>query len=257
MKLQTKSNWKVLTTALAFIFALNLIVTAQVNIKYNVIYDCPAFNDAKGVSSGRKFKVLRCDGGNCKVFMINEYNPNGGFESEMTKAHVTDDISRYRCVAQGGDKNTEPQEEPKEETPKEEKPQVDNNLKTVACPSSDPDSNGKTALEKSFRGAIRETWEKEAEPGLDGAVTITFQSLRVGAAHKYRIYVDPDDAIGKMIYPVRATFTTCTDYNRRIENVKREREFSCYKNTAGKQTCTIIAAPNTNVKDKTESIDKP
>ena len=93
MKKQTKSNWKVLTTALAFIFALNLIVTAQDKIKYNVIYDCPAFNDAKGTSGGRKFKVLRCDGENCKVFSINEYNPNGGFETDMTKAQVTEDIS--------------------------------------------------------------------------------------------------------------------------------------------------------------------
>lgn len=112
-------------------------------------------------------------------------------------------------------------------------------------------------MEKSFRGAIRESWEKEAEKGLDGAVTITFQSFNVGAAHKYRVYADPDDAVGKMIYAVRATFTTYTDYNRRIENVKRVREFACYKNMAGKTACTIIAAANTNVKDKTESIDKP
>ena len=48
-----------------------------------------------------------------------------------------------------------------------------------------------------------------------------------------------------------------TDYNRSIEITKREREFSCYKNTAGKWACTIIAAPNTNIEDKTQSIDKP
>lgn len=252
----------ILGSVLAFFAAFaERIVSGQKQdgIKYNVVYDCPAFNDAKGASSGRKFKVLRCDGENCKVFQINEYNPNGGFETEMTKAHVKEDISRYRCVAPGGN-NNEPQNEKveKNEEPqqKEETPQNRNNGK-VACPASDPDSNSKTALEKSFRGAIREAWEKEPEPGLDGRVTITFQSFTVGAAHKYRTYIDPNDAIGKMIYSVRATFTTCTDYNRRIENVKREREFSCYKNTAGKQTCTIIAAPNTNIKDKTESIDKP
>jgi hypothetical protein len=233
--------------------------TKQESIKFNVVYDCPAFNDSKGVSSGRKFKVLRCDGEDCKVFQINEYNPNGGFETQMTKAHVKEDISRYRCVAPGGN-NQAPQNEKVEdnkETPKKEETPEDKNDGKVSCPVSDPDSNGKTAMEKSYRGAIRESWEKEAEPGLDGAVTVTFQAFSVGAAHKYRVYVDPDDAIGKMIHAVRATFTTCTDYNRRIEKVKREREFSCYKNTAGKNVCTIIAAPNTNVKDKTESIDKP
>lgn len=226
--------------------------TGQDGFKINAVYDC-----AK--DSSRNFKVLSCNkSGVCKVFIFNEYNPNGGFESEMSKDLIAETISRYKCAAKGGVTTDETQEKPEEkQTPKEEDRQPKNDKEAVVCPASDPDSNGKTALEKSFRAAIRQTWEKEAEPGLDGAVTITFQSFRVGAAHKYRTYVDPNDAIGKTIYPVRATFTTCTDYNRRIETMKREREFSCYKNTSGEYTCTIIAAPNTNVKDKTESIDKP
>lgn len=226
--------------------------TKQDDFKFNAVYDC-----AK--DSSRNFKVLSCNkSGVCKVFIFNEYNPNGGVESEMSKELISETISRYKCTAKGGVKTDETQEKPDEqETQKEENPQPKNDENAVACPASDPDSNGKSAMEKSFRGAIRETWEREAEPGLDGAVTITFQSFNVGAAHKYRVYVDPNDAVGKMIYAVRATFTTCTDYNRRIEKVKREREFSCYKNTAGKNVCTIIAAANTNVKDKTESIDKP
>jgi len=232
----------------------------QDKIQYNVVYDCPAFNDAKGASSGRKFKVLRCDGENCKVFMINEYNPNGGFEIDMTKAHVSEDISRYRCVAPGDNKNADPQTKPEEQTPNEgqtQQPTTTNTNGKVACPASDPDSKGKSELERAFRGAIRQGWEKEPEPGLDGRVTITFQEFRVGAPHKYRIYADPNEAVGKTIYPVRATFTTCTDYNRRVEITKREREHACFQKTGGKWACTIIAAPNTNVKDKTESLDKP
>lgn len=226
--------------------------TRQDGFKFNAVYDC-----AK--DSSRNFKVLSCNkSGVCKVFIFNEYNPNGGVESEMSKELITETISRYKCAAQGDVKTDETQEKSDEQqTPKEEKPEPKTDEKSVACPVSDSDSNGKNALEKSFRGAIRESWEKEAEPGLDGAVTITFQTFNIGAAFKYRVYVDPDDAVGKMIYPVRATFTTCTDYNRRIEKVKRERQFSCYKNTAGKNVCTIVAAANTNVKDKTESIDKP
>lgn len=226
--------------------------TKQDGFKFNAVYDCAR-------DSGRNFKVLSCNkSGVCKVFIFNEYNPNGGVESEMSKELVTETISRYKCAAKGEVKTDETEENPaEEENPKEEQTPPKNDEKAVACPASDPDSNGKNALEKSFRGAIRESFEREAEPGLDGAVTVSFQSFNVGAAHKYRVYVDPDDAVGKMIYKVRATFTTCTDYNRRIEKLKREREFSCYKNTAGKNACTIIAAANTNVKDKTESIDKP
>lgn len=172
--------------------------TKQDGFNFNVVYDC-----AK--DSSRNFKVLSCNkSGVCKVFIFNEYNPNGGVESEMSKDLITETISRYKCAAKGGVKTDETQEKTDEQqTPKEENPQPKNDKESVACPASDPDSNGKTVLEKSFRGAIRESWARETEPGLDGAVTITFQSFNVGATHKYRVYVDPDDAVGKMIYAVR------------------------------------------------------
>lgn len=128
---------------------------------------------------------------------------------------------------------------------------------TVACFASDPDSKGKTALEQSFRGAIRTDFEREPQPGEDGKVTVSFQNFAIGQSHPYRVYEDPNDAQGKTIYPVRTTFTTCTDYNRRIVILKRERAFSCYKNTAGEWSCEVIAAANTNVKDESRSIDKP
>lgn len=127
----------------------------------------------------------------------------------------------------------------------------------AACPAPDADAKGKTALESSFRAAIRKGFEREPQPGEDGRVTVTIQSLSVGQSHPYRVYADPDEARGKTIYPVRVTFTACTDYNRRIVLVKRERAFSCYRNTAGEWVCDIFAAANTNVKDETKSIDKP
>jgi hypothetical protein len=126
----------------------------------------------------------------------------------------------------------------------------------VACFASDPDTNGRTVMEVSFRGAVRKNFEREPRPGEDGRVTVSIQSLTVGASHAYRLYEDPDDARGKTIYPVRATFTTCTDYFRRIETVKRERAFACYKNAAGEWVCDIRAAVNTNMKDETKSMDK-
>lgn len=137
-----------------------------------------------------------------------------------------------------------------------ETPVPDQN-EAVACPTSDAHLKGKTALENSFKGAIVKDFEKEPEPGADGRVTVTVQALNVGASHPYRVYEDPNEARGKTVYPVRAKFTTCTDYNRRIVLVKRERAFSCYKNAAGEWVCDIFAAANTNVKDETKSIDKP
>ena len=56
---------------------------------------------------------------------------------------------------------------------------------------------------------------------------------------------------------MRAQFTTCTDYNRRIVKVQRERAFSCYEATTGAWACDIFSAANTNVRDTSTSIDKP
>jgi hypothetical protein len=127
----------------------------------------------------------------------------------------------------------------------------------VACPAPDTDAKGQTALERSFRTAIRKGFEREPAPGADGRVTVSIQSISIGQPHSYRVYEDPNEAKGKTIYPVRGVFTTCTDYNRRIVLVKRERAFSCYKSTADEWACDIYAAANTNVKDETKSMDKP
>jgi hypothetical protein len=160
--------------------------------------------------------------------------------------------------AQGGDAAGDDNQQPADnQQPKQADAPAQAENGAVACPAPDADSKGKNALESSFRSAIRKSFEREPEPGADGRVTVTVQSLSVGQSHPYRVYEDPNEARGKSIYPVRATFTACTDYNRRIVLVKRERAFSCYKNTAGEWVCDIHAAANTNVKDETKSIDKP
>lgn len=127
----------------------------------------------------------------------------------------------------------------------------------VACPPSDANNAGATAMEQAFRRAIRADFEHDAAPGADGRVTVQIRSVAVGEPHAYRIATDPSEAKGKTIYPVRAQFTTCTDYNRRIVKVQRERAFSCYEATTGVWACDIFAAANTNVRDTSTSIDKP
>lgn len=126
----------------------------------------------------------------------------------------------------------------------------------VACPASDPDSRGATAFERSIRGAIREDFEHEPRLHEDGKVTVAFQNVIIGPSHAWQQLVDPMDARGKTIYEVRSNFTTCTDYFTRIEYVKRDRAFACYKNNAGKWVCEVVAATNTNIKDQTTSVDK-
>lgn len=176
-------------------------------------------------------------------------DPQGGSGSATTFVVNEDWIKALPAGQNTSPKVTTPKQENSTALPKQ------NN--TVTCPPSDPDSKGRTALEKSIRGAIREGWERQPELGADGKVTVTFQDVNVGTSHAWRELQDPIDARGKTIYEVRSDFTTCTDYNRRIVLVKRERAFACYNKGSGKWSCEVVAAANTNVKDQSQSIDKP
>jgi hypothetical protein len=234
----------------ACITVLSTPANGQDGIRYDVTYDCPPFNDAGGVSSGRKFKVLSCDGrGNCKVFIVNEYNPNGGFETDKPLSEVQYEIKRFRCAAPGG--ATPPVQQPTNSTPAAQTNTPATN--SVACPPSDADSDGR-GMAGDIRRAIRESAEYEPRPGLDGRITLTFQSFALTGTRRWVAYTDPLNARGKTMYTARATFTACTDYTTQIKFIKRE--IACHKDAAGKFSCSIIAAPNTNVKDKEWTVDK-
>ena len=122
-----------------------------------------------------------------------------------------------------------------------------------ACPR---DSAPRTDMEKTFRPVIKKIFEKKAEPGADGSVSVSIQKMDIGESHSYREYEDPNESRGKAIYPVRAKFTTCTDYKTRTVLVDRERAFACYQNTTGEWVCDIVAAADTNVKDVSRNIEK-
>lgn len=195
----------------------------------------------------------------CTVIEVHDFVPKkaysvtcdpqtpGGSSSSYT---VNEDWVRPLA---GGQEGNNAAAEPRQTRPTTAPPRATG---PVACPPSDA-GNGKSAMESSFRGAIIRGFERTPRPGEDGRVTVTVQSLSIGQPHGYRVLEDPNEARGKTIYPIRATFTTCTDYFRRIEYMKRERAFSCYKNAAGETVCDIYAAANTNVKDEIKSIDKP
>jgi len=126
----------------------------------------------------------------------------------------------------------------------------------VACFASSAGS-GNGAMDNAFRASIVHGFSHEPRPGEDGRITVEVESLSMGGSHAYRVLQDPPDAVGKTIYVVRANFTTCTDYNRRIVYTKRTRQFACFKNPAGQWDCEVVAAVNTNINDETKSVDKP
>jgi hypothetical protein len=127
-----------------------------------------------------------------------------------------------------------------------------------ACFASDSDSLGATVLEQGFRGAVRQTIERAPAPGYDGAVTVSFQSFKVGAgrrwtaADSFNFSADP----GKPVYPLRVKFTSCTDYRTAIELRQQESNYECFTTPTGETVCQMSGNSGGMMQPTTQRIPK-
>ena len=250
--------------AIAIISGIRFSASAQDKIEYNQVYAC---------GSGKsKFRVLSCKGtgkfDRCEIFYINEYSPGGGFKDSINRTQI-DDMLNQGCKIKGRSAvKSEPGEkaQPENEMPvskagkNQDKPAPENKTDgAVACFAADSEADVKNANEKNFRGVLRRFWE--VEPKASGStVTLTFQKMTVGAPRRWRPTFD--DAYSqadpkKPIYPVRATFTTCTDYRDAITRRKMERIYDCYVHKTGGWQCSQTGASGPlAMKDEKEYIQK-
>ena len=147
----------------------------QDKIEYNAVYDC-----GNGKS---KFKVLSCKGtgklDKCEVFYINEYSPGGGFKDSINRGQLDDSINRGCKTKNSSTVKTERNENQQSEdetsvSANNKTPAKDRTDGAVACFASDSEADVKNANEKSFRGVLRNFWEKKPEES-GPTVTLTFQ----------------------------------------------------------------------------------
>jgi hypothetical protein len=126
-----------------------------------------------------------------------------------------------------------------------------------SCFRSDSDGQG-NSIARSYRSVIRRTFERAAEPGMDGAVTLRFESFKVGAARRWT----PADGYNftadrsKPIRDLRVVFTTCTDYRTAIQLLRRERNFECFTAPTGETVCQVSGSTGGMMPDKTQYIPK-
>ncbi len=251
-----------LTTIGATVAWQKAMAQKQDRIAYNAVYDCGA--------GGHKFKVLSCKGtgkfDKCEIFYINEYSPGGGAKDLVYRSQVDDYIKQgYKTPNPAAvEIETSKNDQTVNEIPvakNDQPPTPDKPSGAVACSASSKDSDGKTANEQTFRGVIRRLWEAEAKAGSDGAITITFQKVVVGAPRAWR--PTATDAYSqanpkKPIYPVSATFVTCTDYKSAISKRKMERVYDCFVHKTGGWQCTQTGASGAlALKDEKQYIQKP
>lgn len=126
-----------------------------------------------------------------------------------------------------------------------------------SCFPSDADGAGGAGLEQNIRSVIRQTYEHGPAVGQDGAVTIAFQSVQMGAPRAWLVSdgfnFSADQS--KPVYDVLVGFTTCTDYKAKITKIVQQRAFECFTAPGGALSCqtsdAVAVAP-----DQTTDIPK-
>ncbi len=124
------------------------------------------------------------------------------------------------------------------------------------CFPNDP--AGGAGMNGSVRSVLIRGFSHQPNPGEDGRITVHLLSVRTGASHR----AEPIDQVqyqtrpGAMITDVRASFQTCTDYNRRLVYTQRERNFVCFTKASGVFDCSMTANSPGLAQDSTREVLK-
>ena len=114
-------------------------------------------------------------------------------------------------------------------------------------PSDNPDGKSQSDM---FKRLIIAHYAHSPKNDRDFTTTVTFQSFKPGAMHKYRPAINgspdgPGGHAGTSVYPAKAVYTVCSDYpgykptgyRGEIQSRQNELMFSCLKNEAGEWQC--------------------
>ena len=120
------------------------------------------------------------------------------------------------------------------------------------------DAGAGNGLAGQIRSVLVRGFAHEPRPGEDGRITVHINSLRAGAARRATAMdsVQYQTVAGRTIYDVRASFDTCTDYNRRSVYVRRERNFVCFTKASGVFDCSMTANSPGLAQDQTREVPK-
>jgi hypothetical protein len=120
-----------------------------------------------------------------------------------------------------------------------------------ACQASD-DTSGTTQID-IFKHLVQDRYVHKPDGEQDFTATVTFQTFKLGATHKWRPGVGgespdgPGGRAGTTIYPVKAVYTVCADhpgyaptgYRGTIEKRQDDNNFYCFKNQFGDWQCNL------------------
>ena len=91
---------------------------------------------------------------------------------------------------------------------------------------------------------IRCTFEKPAEPGMDGAKTMDITALTIGAPHRWTVLDSGQGNASTLVYPVRVMRNEKIFYRtRNVLTTGKETMFTCLVNTTGQGQCGSASGP--------------
>lgn len=95
----------------------------------------------------------------------------------------------------------------------------------TACSSAQP-----PPTEQDVETGIRGTWERAAEPGMDGQTTVEIKSIRIGEPRQWNVLDGGNGRPDLRLWPVRVHWILRTHYRTRTAVTERNSVFSVHKN---------------------------
>lgn len=229
-------------TFFAFCCVPSLTVSAQSEIQFDRLYNCPD-------SSMYNFKVLECDGKDCRVLFVNTYTPSASFESKVLRSKITGAFKTGGCTIDGK-KLEAVKNEPQTVENTTSKTKIDKTEKNTSsaegCSFEEPpgviSANSKPTA-ATFKRVIFEFYKGNAN---GRKVGISYQTFTLGKSFVNRLTNNGllyDGAPqGATIYSVKTKFSYCDQHADSTIRWNYDAQYSCFKDKFGEWICPSDAA---------------
>jgi len=194
------------------------------------------------------FKVLECDGKDCKVLFVNMYTPSASFEHKLLKSHITDAFRTGGCTIDGKKldatetKPTTKPTTPTKQTPADTETEAEETqTATGGCSFGAPAGKNSPKSKPSaelFKRVIFDFYEGTAN---GRKVGIVYQTFTLGKTYVNRLtnagLLHDGAPQGATIYTVKTKFKYCDQYTDSTIRWGYDAQYSCFKDKFGEWVC--------------------
>ena len=115
-------------------------------------------------------------------------------------------------------------------------------------------TQGSVPTPRIIEAVMRSMGEKPADPGMDGAVTTSFQSIAIGATRPWTVLDGNQGTPGTKVWTAKMNWTHTTHYRTRNRVLVRKWTVSVFKNYLGNW---VVQSTASTPQDETVREDPP